>query len=309
MISRRNLFQFYLEHLEQSLDNSVNSFDRLISCTTDIVQSLHDGKVKMEDWEVYIETLAIKIIFASKSIFSLTKGLKISSTRPGKEIEIIDRSSIYLLTRSVIEAFLTLEYLYFNDEKKDVKEFRYKLWKASGLLARQNIKLVGPPPPSITNEFKKQQKKHKKQQEEEKKMLDQLMLEIKSSPHYRNLSSRNKDKLEKYGLPRILTWNKLMKKSKLNTDFLQKMYSLCSNYAHSEYISAIQINELSPLSKDQIMIEGIKLAISITSTLNSAVIVLLKKRFKSAEIIFNALPEQQIDNISLWCHIGGMSNI
>ena len=44
----------------------------------------------------------------------LSNGSDFVTLKGDKKLEIIDTPSIYILTRSILESFLTLEYLFFN---------------------------------------------------------------------------------------------------------------------------------------------------------------------------------------------------
>ena len=80
-----------------------------------LIQTVYELKPELKEGEVYIETLITKIIFASKSVLRLSKPQSLELYNSQKKIEIVDTPSIFILTRSIIETFLTLEYLYFDN--------------------------------------------------------------------------------------------------------------------------------------------------------------------------------------------------
>lgn len=273
-----------------NLPSIQDSLNKIIDCHCDVLNSLYDAKIKFEPWKVFIETLIAKIIFTSKSILKISNGEILKSQKTSIKIEIIDTPSMYILARSVIENFLTLEYLYFNNLKDDEKEFRYKLWKISGLISRQ----------SYTIRYKKEFEKIKTA---EKEKIEVLKKEIKSSLFFKNLNKGQISKLNNHGLPRLFSWNDLIKKSNLKSDFFKDSYSLFSNYAHSEYISMMQVNESSLSKNDKKNIDNVTLTLSLIRMINCVTIFFLKKNYKCAEIIYNSLPSNTIYTIETWKNI------
>lgn len=264
--------------------------DKIISCHCDVLQAIYDAKVNIEPSEVFLETLIIKIIFASKSIHDLSLSTSIKLIKTPGILKIIDTPSLYILARSILESFLTLEYLYFNSLDREEQIFRYNLWKASGLISRQSYEI------KVIMELKEKKK-------QEKNRIKELIIEIENSPLYPTLKKQQLWKLDNYGLPRLLSWNKLLDESRLSNDIFRDVYSLYSNYAHSEFISLMQVNEGSLSKSDKLNISNVELTLSIVRMVNAVSIEYLKNRFKCSEIIFNSLPSGLINSIKIWSEI------
>jgi hypothetical protein len=246
--------------------------------------------VKLDQWEVFIETLIKRIIYASKSVLDLSKGTKITSVRSKVSMEIVDYPSIYVLVRSIIEGFLTLEYLYFNEIEKDERKFRFRLWEVSGLRSRQAYK------PHFHQDLIEKQKI-------EKERIEELMKVIRSSPYYSKLKQQQIWKLDNYGLPRMDGWQKLIQQSCLNQGFYEMIYSLFSNYAHSEFLSMIQLKESNQWVSDKDNSEKVELAQSFVRMINAVIISKLKESYKSAEIVYNSLPTSLLKSIEMWYRV------
>src|SRR5690606_26004384 len=99
----------------------------------------------------------------------------------------------FILTRALIENYITLCYLYKNDLPKEEKLYRYKLWEVSGLISRQKWTAI---------EINSIEKK-----EAENLIVNNIMTEIESLPEYSLLDKSKLNKLKKFGLPRIESWN------------------------------------------------------------------------------------------------------
>ncbi|PIQ20019.1 MAG: hypothetical protein COW65_17360 [Cytophagales bacterium CG18_big_fil_WC_8_21_14_2_50_42_9] len=108
----------------KDLNESVNE---IIMLQGYLIQKVYELKPKLKEGEVYIETLITKLIFASKSVIQLSKPQDFEIYKSKAKIEIIDSPSVFILTRSIIETFLTLEYLYFDSDTDAENVFRFRL--------------------------------------------------------------------------------------------------------------------------------------------------------------------------------------
>ena len=169
--------------------------------------------------------------------------------------------------------------MFFNNLNLEEKKFRYDIWRISGFKSRQF------PLDQTSDEFKEKLIR-------EKKIITELMAEIKKHPLYSSLGSQKSYKLDKYGLPRIISWGKLIEISTLNTRIFERAYMLYTNYSHSEYISMIQINEGSQRIEDIENIKNLTTALNNVQLLNSTNLISLKNYFDCATSIYDILPEQ-----------------
>nr|WP_299071294.1 DUF5677 domain-containing protein [uncultured Allomuricauda sp.] len=270
-----------------TLPNLQESLELILKGHAEVLQSIYESKPKLEEGEVFIETLIMKIIFASKSVLDLSNGSEFITYKGDKKLDIIDTPSIYVLTRSIIEAFLTLEYLYFNELELEERLFRYNLWRVSGFMTRQN-------------HLGKLQKKHAEKQEREKKLIAEIKLKIKESKFYSSLAKQQTWKLDKYGLPRLISWIELLNQSRLKSRFFLNIYRLYSNYAHSEYLSMIQINEGSLNKNAPFNISTTESSLNNIRMINSMTILLLKERFGCTASAYKNLDEKLRFTIEFW---------
>jgi hypothetical protein len=282
----------YIERLlsettDINLPKIQSSLDLILKGSAEMLQLIQEAKPELEEGEVYIETLVSKIIFSSKSVLDLSYGTEFTTLRKSIKFEIIDIPSIYVLIRSVIEAFLTLEYLFINDLSPEERSFRFDLWRVSGIMSRQNYKEV------IPIEYVE---KHEK----EKQLIKLLKVKIKESKYYPTLQKQQIWKLDKFGLPRLISWIELLKASRLKSEFYIGLYKLYSNYAHSEYLSMIQLNEgtLNKNANDNISInEG---SLNNLRMINCMTVLLLKEKFKDSTSAYQKLNEDLRFTIEFW---------
>jgi hypothetical protein len=278
------------EAAKVKLQDLQTSLNELITLHGFLLQTVYEIKPKLREGEVYIETLITKLIFASKSVLRLSAPLDLDIYNSQEKIEIIDTPSIYILTRSIIETFLTLEYLYFDNVDDSEKDFRFKLWRVSGVMSRQAFA-------STVSEI------HLEKSKKEEKLIEEIKMEIKSSALYYTLKSNDLWKLDKFGLPRLKSWGNLIESSRLQSEMFHKIYSLYSNYAHSEYLAMMQLNEGSLYKSNMNNISSTETALIFVQMINSLTILLLKERFNELEEKYNAISNVLKVRIELWSGI------
>lgn len=216
-------------------DKAYSDCDELIGILIKLVDSLQGSKTNSQDWLYYANILTNKFIYHSTSLLSLFKGVK-SKHFSTNSIELIDISSIYILLRTIIENYLTFYYLYVQPESKTEIEFKFNLYKLSGLIRRQ--KLIPRSPGTI------------EKKEKESKEIEVILQEIKNNLYFLSLNEKRQNSIIKNPQPRLYSWNDIMISSEINNDFIVHLWSMCSNYAHSEYWSLIQINDFSKESNN-----------------------------------------------------------
>jgi hypothetical protein len=282
-------------HLLDSVPATFESLDLVTKASTEIIQSIYDSKTELGEGEVFIETLSIKILLATKSIVELGKGTKVSALTKDSNVKLLDFPSINILTRSIIEAFLTLEYLFFNELSVEERNFRFHIWQISGYKARQGL-------------FEKREKLKDSINEKLKTELEEinrLKVIIERSPYYKNIGKQSLWKLDTFGLPRLVSWTKLIKQSILKTTMFETSYKLYSNYAHSEFISLIQMNGRKNLNKgtkenDELLISSLR----IVKMINCIKIVGLKNKFDFSSKVFEQYDEETKTTILFWNEFG-----
>jgi len=272
----RETSKSFSKEFESSIEDNQVIIKRLIATLTELVEVVADSKIKVPNQEYHSQTLVGKIIFTSHSILSLSKGFEYELLkRKGKNI-IVDYTSIFILTRALIENYVTLCYLYKNDLSKEEKLYRYILWEVSGLISRQKWAAL---------EVKTINKKV-----EESSIVNNKITKIESLPEYSSLDKSKLNRLKKYGLPRIESWNELINQSDLNEKLFSDLYSYLSSYAHSEYISILQISQSNLIANDKKTIESIRLCFRVVKMILSLSIEFYINKFNTANIMYNTYP-------------------
>ena len=282
-------------YLIDSVPATFESLELITKASTELIQSIYDSKPKLGEGEVFIETLSIKILLATKSIIELGKGTKVSALTKDSNVRLLDFPSINIITRSIIEAFLTLEYLFFNDLEVEERNFRFYIWQISGYKARQGF----------FNERGELKENINEKLKTELSEIKRLKTIIEKSPYYINIDKHSLHKLDTYGLPRLVSWLKLLKQSILKTSIFEISYKLYSNYAHSEFISLIQMNGKDTLNKgskenDKSILNSLR----VVKMINCIAIVGLKNKFEFASKVFEQYDKETKTTILFWNEFG-----
>lgn len=258
-----------------------------------LIESLYINTPKLKDGEVFIETLSMRIALTSKSIISLSNGFFLNTHEKVGINKVVDFPSINILARSIIESFLTLEYLFYNELEDKEREFRFLIWRISGYKARQNF--------FSNRELKAEKNIVKEKLDDERREIQDLLKKIEEFEYYKVMKSSDLWKLDKFGVPRLKSWNDLLENSVLKDDIFITPYKLYSNYAHSEFISLIQINGKDNLTKgSELNTLHLKNVLRIILMLNCVGIIELKQKFANSNSAYDDLPEKEREIIEFW---------
>ncbi len=148
----------------------------------------------------------------------------------------IDHSSASVLLRAAFESYLTFSYLYLSPNTELLK-LRQKSWKIGALSYRQSIE----PFESLDMEKK----------DRESMLIDELRRDLSSSNCFMALKRKQRDKLY-YGTWNVdLSWTSIAKTAGFDGVWFQKIYRYLCAYAHSSYLTVLQINTASNLDEQR----------------------------------------------------------
>lgn len=148
-----------------------------------------------------------------------------------------DFPSMFVIVRSMFEAYINMFYLLIDPKTDDEREFRLDRWEKHALTERQKIaKSLGSQHPILTEDL------------EEIKKYEQ---KIKNSIVYKNLSEPEKQSInnsEKWSNIKALKKAEL---ARLHISQAEFIYKYLSNYTHSESYSLMQLNAVRTLDEIQ----------------------------------------------------------
>lgn len=285
------LFTDLNNYFEGNLEDNKTIVLVHIQILAELVEVVADSKIQIPSWMFHSQTLISKIIYTSYSLMTLSTEIEYAFySRPGK-IRIFDYSSIFILTRALIENYVIFCYIYNNKLPDEEKIFRFKLWEVSGLISRQNMTSAHHDEILLKKET-------------EKLLIDKILLEIQNLPEYKNLDKSKLNKLKRYGLPRLFTWHELINLSELNNEMFAKFYSYFSTYAHSEFLSILQLSQASLSSNNINTISNVQLSLDIVKMINALSIDYYVINFVSANNVFKSFSADIKQSVFLWKEIG-----
>jgi hypothetical protein len=280
---------------DQPLEFHVEDLKNYLHSLISLLDHLKESKYKFPAWVSYSEILIGKFIFNAFSLKSLCKGIEIKINSNSQTLNCIDLPSIHVLGRSLIENYLTYNYLYAQEIQEEEKFFRFKLYEHAGLKNRSFFY-------EILN-----------YSETEKQEADQFLNEIKDEvendeyyiTHIKG-NSRREHAFNNYGLPIIKnSWMDLIKKAKLKQNIFGVSYKLQCQFAHSEFLSLVTLKKPSMFSKanPDLQHDAIE-CLEIVKILISFLINDLAKQFPPCKEKVKTFPESMSARIAYWTFIG-----
>lgn len=261
-----------------------------------VVEHLHYAKIQITDTEEFLETHLTNYYFQLSSLALLISGTKVFSDNENKYF---DLSSIFVLVRALIENYFCIHYLYFepmNDE--DLARYRFYLYNIHGLNIRQQMQKEMTPHPADKVKLQK-----------EKLLLDKYIDLLKANSYFRKLHEKKQKQLLKDKPARDVSLTALVSKEYFKGDMFKQTWELLSNYAHTDYISALQLKMIfhNPTLLNQTP-SLLRQPLFSIIMLNASMFFNLNKRFKAAEIIYEGLPTIFKKNNKMWFDISQEKN-
>jgi len=279
------------DYSEQQFELIHSDLKEAIDIFAYIANGIWQEEIKDSDWKYYSETLAKKYLVQSSTMLSVLLGTELNFDKLSKKIFLIDLSTIFVNLRALIENYLVLHYLYFDDIPEEEQRMRWIIYQLSGIRARR----------SITDDKLKYEKKTIIL-EREKNLEAELVKELDTNPFYKKIPEESKKYIRKKNLAKVMSWAELISSSKLNPRNFHKIWKLYSNYAHSEYLSVIQIYDYMANPEETISVRN--LTLFFTLTLTSVLIVDFSNLYKELQEYFNGLEDNQKRIIKLFYSLG-----
>jgi hypothetical protein len=259
-------------------------FEETNKIIVSLTESLYNEKVKLEFWKENIEILLVKYSFHSFTLSKILNGTEVYNIENKKTI-FRDLPTIRILIRALIENYLTIYYLTFEPQNNSIGEFRYYLYKMSGLNSRQKSKVV--------------LDEHIKKKENEKIEIENLISLISNNTYFKSLNSREQKDIIKYKRARNFTWETMIEISDLVSERVFPIWKLFSNTAHSELLGSIQFKGYIKAKKEELD-NNICNDIIFVNMLNSALILNIREKIPKTNIVFEKISNELIVELNFW---------
>jgi hypothetical protein len=178
--------------------------------------------------------LSNKFIEHAVTILHLSSGTNLDL--PSFRFSFVDLVSMNVLTRASFEAFLTFHYVFYSPQTKEEADFRYLMYKATGILERHDF-------PTVIEKFEKIRL-------EDEKELTQIREKLETNAVFQSLNKRQRTRFfagKELNLWRwdpsakkVLSWREIAIHAKLGEMIASHVYRLLAGQAHSSFLSVLQ---------------------------------------------------------------------
>jgi len=187
----------------------------------------------------YAHNLANRFFQYALTVFHLCDEKNVEKLPSFGNIKAGDPASIDVLTRATMEAFLVFHCVFYSPATEDEKDYRYWIYKATGLMERQNL------PDGVF--------KHAKQEVEERKTLEGILAKLGANPIYKALTPKQRTRfIEGKGWnlwrwnrdsKKVMSWQDIATDAGLSVTLASYMYKDLSGHAHSGSLSVLQTQQ------------------------------------------------------------------
>lgn len=205
-------------------------FDLLLTLMADMItgQARSEcGNLNAPAWSVDLHNLSKKLFRHLCSARALLEpcGFSTASLPP---YSAIDHSSVALVTRSAIENYLVMHWLFAGGDE-GIRTFRHNVWEYGGWKKRSNLV-------AVTDEAKIARQRALED-------AARLLPMISAYPAFQTYHPERKKSIRQGNWQAGTNWNQLAEEAGLHRTYFTSIYPYLSGYAHSDYISSLQIGQ------------------------------------------------------------------
>lgn len=273
-----------LELRTRSYNELLEWYVEMLYSFMSVQQVLADAKVKVNSRWKDSETLVNKLILHLISLKGLYQGTEIELRGSSINGQCRDISSIYVLLRAVLENLMIYNHVFISSRDEKEVSFKHDVWMMTSLIGRQKIKPVSSEAKEI--------------HEGDKIQIENISTRIKENIYFKKLTKNQQKEILNKGDTRLFkSWTKLLDDMGFGNVFgIKDMYFIMSNYAHSEALSIMQINDSkfdTKYDKDRMLCYSVVFGMVFLSR----VFVIQLKKFKILEIKFNMVSKDLRDRV------------
>lgn len=222
-------------------------FSTLTELFAVMIESQRDQPLTPDDaWINHAQILAVKLFKQACSVRVLINTTQLNF-QEGKEIAFVDHSSATILARACLETFIVFHWI-FQSKDPALRRFRHGVWRLGGLMDRLKLH------PS-TEQARTTLQATRLQAAEQ-------IAEIEASPYLGDYKPEQVKRLLKGDWRVGWSWTDEAVRAGFNKKYFQNVYSHFCGYAHSSYISSMQMGEAQSM-EDQRMLALVALQTSV----------------------------------------------
>jgi hypothetical protein len=283
----KHYIEIYIAESLNDINKKIDFFTCITNCLFELANNPFEKKIKIKFHQQVLEAKAYRLAFANHSIITLINGSRVKILE--NEINSTDIDSLFSITRMQIETFLILHYLVFDDVDDETKDFRLNIYKLNALQKQKGFKL--------SPNFNDANNQLIKIEEEIKENIEA----IKKSVLFNKATLTEQKEFLKPTYAKLIKSKEIFKRSGIQKSRLDQMWSIYSNYAHSEYISDRQHNHRINNPKD--ILNSVLLVLDINKMLTSRLIWNLKNLYKENIEKYDSFDLKDKVQIEMWKEI------
>ncbi|HBO3957639.1 DUF5677 domain-containing protein [Pseudomonas aeruginosa] len=263
--------------------NILGDFDILLSLMVRMVQAQAGNDIPPGDeWINDAQVLANKLFMQLCSARSLLNATEVTLA-DGQGASFLDHSSVSILARACLESYIVFHWIFQSDDR-ELRRFRHSIWRLGGLLDR-----VGTHPSTEDSRRKVAQTILE---------ADELRTEIEASPYLsRSYTSKQCRKVLDGDWRIGWSWTDGAVQAGFNRKFFENVYGHLCGYAHSSFISTLQIRQAKGIGEQYMLGEA---AFQICLHVIARFIHLHKSLFPASEAAFIASPRGVQSTARIW---------
>lgn len=270
-----------------------NDYLVLLRGLIEVSEAVKGTPAKHGDWELDAEGLLLKTVYHASAVYYLSRETKI----PPLQARFLDPASIQVLVRATLESVLVFYHVFAAPKSEAEKELRYTMWCLSGLLTRQRYT-----PLSTLG---------KQRLEAEAELVEKLRDKLRGSDLLQCFAGKQqrkillkgewrvpeKDEKGKYDFP---SWAQIATSAGLSKKHAYEMYSYLSSYAHSSYLSVMQLRQAIAPKQREMLVDGSTEIVNIAMALMAD---LYTKFFPKSRSVIQS-NERFADAVHTWLYVG-----
>lgn len=183
------------------------------------------------------ETLAIKLFNHLLSLRQLAEGVSVSID--DRSTYLSDHGSVKLLARAALETLLVFHYIYIASQDIEERSLRFRLWELGGLLDRQKTHPISQEARNVIAK--------------ERGLIQVLQQQIQQFPKFAKFKPRIQKRLLNGEWQGGKSWADLASSANFNKKYFRNVYGYLCGYAHTSYLSALQIQQANEIPTQQKM--------------------------------------------------------
>ncbi|KWS24566.1 hypothetical protein AL062_12990 [Pseudomonas syringae pv. syringae] len=182
-------------------------------------------------WLNDAQILAMKLFKQSCSVRMIANPTSLDFCG-GSTVAFIDHSSVTILARACFETYVAFHWI-FESPDPSMRKFRHGAWRLGGLIERLKLHPSTPEGRDVLRKTRLQ--------------AAELKAELESSEHLSTYSDKHSKRLLAGDWRIGWSWTSEAIRSGFHEKYIQNLYSHFSGYAHSSYISSMQMSQAQSL--------------------------------------------------------------